>query len=643
MKLAIIAASKRNKLQILVLLLGIIFIATNIASAGSLSVKVIAQYNNLPLVFDSIALTNNSGQKFSVTRLDFLLSDVAVHRSDGSWIEKTNWQEFISLRENRSTFRFGQIPSVNYDRIRFHVGVRPEINHSKPEQYPPDHPLNPVLNGLHWGWAGGYVFFAIEGNWKTEAGKTSGYSFHLGNDPQLMTVEIPILLNLEKYQSVELALNLNQLFAEKFGENNSTTHSRKGDEVATRLKKNVESAFSVVGTRSTSPHSGQQLSSSDSSQTFCPAELKITDAVERVPTVHPYRFTFSSQFPTPDLPRDNPLTEEGVELGHRLFGEMLLSINGQQSCASCHRVESAFSDPGKRFNPGAEGKLGTRNSMPIFNLAWKKTFFWDGRAPSLREQVLQPIQNPIEMHQTLDRAIAKLSATGRAGSPLPAARKNDGAHGVTHPTDPPDYPAEFEKSFGSSEITSDRIARALEQFLLTQVSYDSKFDRAMDGKENLSDEEKRGFQLFNTEYDPRREQYGADCFHCHGGPLFQSQSFANNGLDTEFIDLGRFDVTKKEGDKGKFSVPSLRNVAVTAPYMHDGRFKNLEGVIEHYTTGMKRSETLDPNLAKHPDGGVPLSDADKKALLAFLKTLTDEKFVSPRNVPPPSSQVSSTK
>jgi len=152
------------------------------------------------------------------------------------------------------------------------------------------------------------------------------------------------------------------------------------------------------------------------------------------------------------------------------------------------------------------------------------------------------------------------------------------------------------------------------------------------GEAAFTETEQRGFELFHTEYDPRQEQFGADCFHCHGGSLFQSQSFANNGLDSHFSDLGRYLVTHREGDQGKFAVPSLRNVEVTAPYMHDGRFNTLEEVVEHYTTHVKRSPTLDPNLAKHPDGGVPLSAADQQALVAFLKTLTDEKY-RPHTVP----------
>ena len=154
------------------------------------------------------------------------------------------------------------------------------------------------------------------------------------------------------------------------------------------------------------------------------------------------------------------------------------------------------------------------------------------------------------MHETLTNVVAKLATT-----------KN--------------YPALFARAFGSPEINSDRLARALEQFVLTLISHGSKFDHSLVGDAELSAEEQRGFELFHTEYDPRREQFGADCFHCHGGPLFQSQCFANNGLDFAFTDPGRFLVTKKDGDRGKFAVPSLRNVAVTAPYMHDGRFATL--------------------------------------------------------------------
>ena len=625
--------------------------ATRADSARKIKVQIVPKFEGRPLAFEKLSLTNSAGQIFSVTRLDFLLSDFALRRSDGNWFEQTNWQAFLSLNQNRSSFTVEKIPAGNYDKIRFHVGLRPEINHSKPEQYPADHPLNPVLNGLHWGWAGGYVFFAIEGNWRTDAGKVSGYSFHLGIDPMLMTVGIPVELKLNLDQSLQFALNLDGIFDFKLSDENSSTHSRTGDELAESLRKNVERAFSSRGNEVSRPSANR----AQIPDALVNRKLQIVN--------HPYRFTFSAQFPVPDLPRDNPLTEEGVELGHRLFSEKLLSVNGKQSCASCHREENAFSDPGKKFSPGAEGKEGTRNAMPVFNLAWKKSFFWDGRAATLREQVLMPIQNPIEMHETLENAVAKLAKGGTGVSPVVSGvppetvvrvrhfpltndeRKSKSHDEIRRDAEfdgrdarathnqigaAADYPALFERAFGSREITAGKIARALEQFVLSQVSFDSKFDRAMDGKAELTDEEKRGFQLFVTEYDPRRGQFGADCFHCHGGPLFQSQTFANNGLDSNFKDLGRYEATKKDGDKGKFSVPSLRNVAVTGPYMHDGRFKTLEEVVGHYSDGVKRSDTLDPNLAKHPDAGIRLSDEGKKALVAFLKALTDEKFLNAR-------------
>jgi cytochrome c peroxidase len=246
--------------------------------------------------------------------------------------------------------------------------------------------------------------------------------------------------------------------------------------------------------------------------------------------------------------------------------------------------------------------VGSRNAMPLFNLAWKTAFFWDGRASTLREQVMMPIQDHREMDETLTNVVRKLAP----------------------------YTELFASAFQSGEITAERIGLALEQFLLTLTSHDSRFDRSTRGEAQLSEIETRGFELFMTEYDPRRGQYGADCFHCHGGALFQSQSFANNGLDSSFVDQGRVAETGNEADKGKFATPSLRNVALTGPYMHDGRFATLEQVVEHYSSGVKRSATLDPNLAKHPDGGLQMREEDKQALVAFLRTLTDPKFSSSR-------------
>ncbi|NBY66033.1 MAG: cytochrome C peroxidase, partial [Verrucomicrobia bacterium] len=272
------------------------------------------------------------------------------------------------------------------------------------------------------------------------------------------------------------------------------------------------------------------------------------------------------------------------------------------SCLACHNPEKGFSDP-RRLSIGIHGDPGTRNSMTLLNLAWKKSFFWDGRATSLRQQVLMPVQEHDEMDESLENVAKKLSSNSA-------------------------YPPLFEKAFGSPKISPDRIALALEQFILTLTSYRSRFDLAMAGLTQLTPEEQKGYELFMTEFEPRMGQRGADCFHCHGGALFTDSQFHNNGLDASPADPGLRRVTGRESDAGKFSTPTLRNVAQTAPYMHDGRFKTLEEVIDHYSTGVQRSPTLDPNLSKHPAEGMQLSRSDKKALVAFLKTLTDTNLPS---------------
>ncbi len=589
------------------------------AAAANLEVEILPRFNGAPLIFDALTNRTAAGQTVSVTRLDFLISNVSFRRDDGAWLGLTNWQAYVSAREGPMSFRLTNIPNGRYAAVRFLVGVTPEVNKGDPAQYPAQHPLNPSVNGLHWGWQGGYVFIALEGDWR-DGDRQSGYSFHIANDPQLMTVELPLALDLDSDHSLRLALDVARIFDARYriplAENSEATHSRIGDALAAQLHENVERAFSVE-------HLARRPLGSAK-----PGDVKPLVG----PEATPYRLTVSSLFPRPALPLDNPLTAEGVELGRMLFNDRRLSVNNSQSCASCHDLGAAGADPGRAVSLGVEGKVGTRNAMPLFNLAWRNAFFWDGRAATLREQVLQPIENPIEMHETLTNVVSKLAATGRTGpgSSVPTAQSNAGSsgHGETHPAN--DYPALFSRAFGSTEISPDRIARALEQFLLTRVSHDSKFDRVLKGETKFTEEEQRGFELFHTEYDPRREQFGADCFHCHGGPLFQNVAFANNGLDLLPRDLGRFEATKREGDRGKFAVPSLRNVAVTGPYMHDGRFQTLEEVVEHYSTGVKRGATLDPNLAKHPDGGVALSAADKRALVAFLMTLTDEQFVGSR-------------
>jgi len=566
---------------------------TNTAYSAALEIQITPKVSGENLQPASFCYQTSAGETFSVTRVSYLLSDFELQRNDGSWLELSNSVAWFDFSQNRDSICLEKIPSGEFSTIRFLVGLNTNLNHADPAKFPAGHPLNPDINGLYWGWQGGYVFVALEGLWRNSSGEMDGWAYHLGRDTNAVRVTLAVPLEITNETKVELdfdlATVLNAPCPLSFAKDGSSTHSRDGDPVSAALVKNLAVAFRV---RKIAELTDTQITAANPKPLYLPHKFT------------PYPFHMSATFPIPDLPRDNPLTVERVELGKKLFFDKRLSINDRQSCADCHSPEKAFTD-GRRLARGAEGSLGERNAMPLFNLAWKSEFFWDGRADSLRQQVLQPVQNPLEMHQSLTNLVVKLT------------RAND------------NYPALFSAAFGSSEITSEKISLALENYLLTLTSFDSKFDRVLSGQEKFTPEEERGFELFSTEYDPRRGQYGADCFHCHGGPLFQSQSFANNGLDDVFCDLGRAKITRKTLDTGKFAVPSLRNVALTAPYMHDGRFQTLEEAVEHYCTGVKRSATLDPNLARHPDGGVPLSAEDKKALVAFLKTLTDQKFLQP--------------
>lgn len=319
----------------------------------------------------------------------------------------------------------------------------------------------------------------------------------------------------------------------------------------------------------------------------------------------PYTLEYGN-LPAPILPADNLLTKQGVQLGRMLFFEKMLSKDGTQNCAGCHRQKDGFSDS-TRFSIGVEMLSGKRQAMPIFNMAWHgNEFFWDGRAHLLRDQSLLPIQDPLEMNETLDNVIAKLEAI-------------------------PMYRDQFARTFGSTEITSEKMSLAMEQFMLSIVSADSKYDRYLAGKTALTESEERGRLLYQTEYNPFfPELSGADCEHCHGGANFENDQYMNNGLDSDanMLDIGREAATGLVEDRGKFKVPSLRNIALTAPYMHDGRFKTLEEVIDHYNEGIVESSSIDLAILNTKDSGLFLTAGDKIDLINFLKTLTDETFVN---------------
>lgn len=319
----------------------------------------------------------------------------------------------------------------------------------------------------------------------------------------------------------------------------------------------------------------------------------------------PYTLEYGA-LPAPDLPTDNPLTKQGVELGRMLFYDPMLSKDNSQSCSSCHLQIDAFSDI-DRFSLGVEGEPGNRQAMAVFNMAWHNNdFFWDGRANLLRDQALLPIQDPLEMNETLENVVNKLSNTKM-------------------------YRDQFIRAFGSDEITSPKMALAMEQFMLSIVSFDSKYDKFLAGEAQLSDSEERGRAIFFTEYNPFFPDYsGADCAHCHSGANFENNLYMNNGLDIEsnLQDMGREIVTQDPADRAKFKVPSLRNIALTPPYMHDGRFQTLEEVVDHYNAGIQPSSTADPTVINTMDSGLFLDAQGKADLVNFLKTLTDETFLT---------------
>lgn len=330
----------------------------------------------------------------------------------------------------------------------------------------------------------------------------------------------------------------------------------------------------------------------------------------------PYSLIKPTHFPNMVIPDDNPLTKEGVELGRFLFYEKRLSGDNTMSCATCHMPQNGFSDA-NQFSVGIDGIAGTRQSMALVNLGWENFFFWDGRASSLEEQILEPVPNPIEMHQSWKDAVSKLNADVK-------------------------YRNRFFRAFNEEGIDSIKVTKAIAQFLRTLVSGESKYD-VMYKYENsmtLNSNEQSVLGTIDPEewagYDLFKSLNGADCFHCHNGPLMQVKKFSNNGLMPNSInDLGRAHVTKNPEDNYKFKVPTLRNIALTAPYMHDGRFTTLDEVIEHYSSGIHMNPTIDPLIEFGSQGGVQLDVQEKYLLKKFLLTLTDNNFINNPNFKDP--------
>jgi cytochrome c peroxidase len=329
----------------------------------------------------------------------------------------------------------------------------------------------------------------------------------------------------------------------------------------------------------------------------------------------PYEFDLPAGFPTNlNIPEDNPMTVEGVKLGRYLYYDDRMSGKADQgmgmSCSSCHIQQFGFDNPAQR-GTGTTGQQTHHTVLPHINLVFNPgTFGWNGSINSIENDVLIAITDPTEFASTWPDVIAAISAIAM-------------------------YPPLFEAAFGTPEITQERIAKAIAQFMRTQISNDSKFDRVLRGEDNFTDSERRGLVLFTTEE-------GADCFHCHGSPgnpLMTTHLFYNNAKDTVFdLAFDRYSVTGNPTDKGAYKATTLRNIEVTGPYMHDGRFQTLDEVINFYSEGLVYSDYAHQLMHKvyPPYGqGALLNPQEKADLKAFLLTLTDTVFLNNPNLSNP--------
>ena len=284
-----------------------------------------------------------------------------------------------------------------------------------------------------------------------------------------------------------------------------------------------------------------------------------------------------------------PLDSNKIELGRILFYDPILSKDNTISCASCHSPFNAFAHTDHDLSHGIFDSIGNRNAPALFNLAWQKTFMWDGAINHLDMQALAPISHPSEMGSNINEVIKKLNESKA-------------------------YKELFLNAFQDSTISTSKILKALSQFQLTLVSSNTKYDKVKMGKETFTEQEKNGYQLYKN-----------NCASCHSEPFFSNYNFENNGLpiDPALNDMGRYVITENENDKRKFKVPSLRNLSFTYPYMHDGRFMTLQEVINHYTSGIEHSETLSSQFNE----SIELSSNEKVDLISFLLTLNDKDFV----------------
>lgn len=312
----------------------------------------------------------------------------------------------------------------------------------------------------------------------------------------------------------------------------------------------------------------------------------------------PLSFSVPQGFPSPTYNfTASPVTQEGFDLGRKLFYDGRLSKDGNFPCASCHQQFAAFATYEHDFSHGFDNQFTTRNAPGLFNLAWQATLHWDGGINHLEVQPLAPITAPNEMAEDITRVVEKLKQDDK-------------------------YKTMFRAAFGTDEINSQRMMKALAQFMVMMTSGNSRYDKMKRGEATFNSAEQAGYVTFQSK-----------CASCHKEPMFTDFSFRNNGLTiNSFLkDYGRMRITNNASDSLKFKVPSLRNVYETYPYMHDGRFWNLTQVLDHYSTGIQSSSTLDPLLVNK----IPLTNTEKFNLIYFLGTLSDTTFTKDKRFSQP--------
>ncbi|WP_130736407.1 cytochrome-c peroxidase [Flavobacterium sp. J27] len=311
----------------------------------------------------------------------------------------------------------------------------------------------------------------------------------------------------------------------------------------------------------------------------------------------PINYQIPSNFPPLAYTMEyNPLTEKGFELGKKIFYDGRLASDGVVACGFCHIQENAFTHHGHTFSHGVGEGIGTRNAPPIQNMAYQTQFFWDGAANHIELLSMNPISNEVEMNGNIGNIITMM--------------QNDSQ-----------YKKLYQQAFENGVINSENMLKALAQFMTMLTSSNSRFDKYRRNEAGgvLTSEELEGYALFNQK-----------CASCHATDIFTDNSFRNNGLsiNPQIQDNGRYHVTELEEDRYTFKVPSLRNIEKTAPYMHDGRFFTLEAVLDHYSNGVVNTQNLDSSLNQNGVLGISLANDEKIKIIAFLKTLTDNEFLT---------------